>query len=307
MPYKSILTVMVGPLKDLFHRMVKQSRGELPDYYTQEIDVTIRSKIILHYYNGYACVSKEDWRKHCQRELDPTLFYEFDFNEYLLKRSTEEFLSALQILLLIHLENARFDFPSNQRLQSFIGVINKLFQIEKVGYEISIAPNSYKTDVPILIVPYESKYLCEETIQKTRILLYNLKFEGALNEFDKALDDLRFERYEDCIHKAGKAYESILKAILDKKTISYNKDDKIFALLIKVRDTLKLKDPSLNTLFERLWPVLEQGPNIIRNFEGIGHGQGTDIKKYEKSYANFVLHLTGTYIVFLLERFEECV
>jgi hypothetical protein len=212
----------------------------------------------------------------------------------------------LQILLLLHLEDSRLDFQIREKLNKFIGVLNKLFQIEKVGYEISIASVSNQTDVPILIVPFNSKYLYDETIQKTRILLYNLEFDGALNEFDKALDDLRFEKYEDCIHKAGKAYESILKAILDKKRISYSKDDKIFTLVAKVRDTLKLQDPSLNTLFEQLWPVLNQGPNVIRNFAGIGHGQGTDIKTYEKSYANFVLHLTGTYIVFLLERYEEC-
>ena len=116
---------------------------------------------------------------------------------------------------------------------------------------------------------------------------------------------MRVEKFEDCIHKSGKSYESTLKAILDKKNISYNKEDKIFSLVTKVRDACKLGDPSLNTLFERFWPVLEQGPNVIRNFEGIGHGQGANIKNYEKSYANFVLHLTGTYIVFLLERFEE--
>ena len=297
---------MVGPLKDLYHRIIKESRGELPDYYTQEIDATVRSKIILHYHNGLDDVSNEDWRLHCQRELDTMLIYESRLTEYLLKCSTEEFLSALQILLLIHLDRARYNVQIDGRLKKFIEIINKLFQIEKVGYQISIAPNSYQTDVPILIVPFESKYLYEETIQKTRILLYNLKFDGALDEFDKALDDLRFEKYEDCIHKAGKAYESLLKAILAKKRIPYNKEDKIFDLVSKVRDTLKLKDPSLNTLFERLWPVLEQGPNVIRNFEGIGHGQGTDIKSYEKSYANFVLHLSGTYIVFLLERYEEC-
>jgi hypothetical protein len=298
---------MVGPLKDLYHRVMKQSRGELPDYYTQEIDGKIRVKIILHYYNGYGVVSIDTWRTHCQRELDPSLVYEHQFHEYLSKCSDEEFLSALQILLLIHLEWSKGDYLNHEKLDQFIPVLNKLFQIEKVGYEVSIASDSLQTDVPILIVPFDSKYLYEETIQKTRILLYNLKFDGALNEFDKALDDLRFEKYEDCIHKSGKAYESILKAILDKKQIPYNKEDKIFTLVSKVRDSLKLNDPSLNTLFERLWPVLEQGPNVIRNFEGIGHGQGTDIKNYEKSYANFVLHLTGTYIVFLLERYEECV
>jgi len=191
------------------------------------------------------------------------------------------------------------------KLRQFINIINKIFQIEKVGYEISIIEGQTETDVPILVVPFESKYLHDETVQKTRILFHNYEFDGALNEFEKALDDLRFEKYEDCIHKLSKAYESTLKTILDKKTVSYSKDERIFSLVTKVRTALKLDDPSLNTLFERMWPVLEQGPNVIRNFEGIGHGQGTSIKNYEKSYADFVLHLTGTYIVFLLERYGE--
>jgi len=44
---------MVGPFKDLFHRKMKQSRGELPDYYTQNIENTVRTKILLYYLSDY--------------------------------------------------------------------------------------------------------------------------------------------------------------------------------------------------------------------------------------------------------------
>lgn len=300
---------MVGPLKDLFHRKMKQSRGELPDYYTNEISHALRLKIVLHYFDvhePYKQISMDTWRNYCQKELDPLLAYESQFFDYLNKCSDEEFLSALQILLLLHLNAVNGNFYASQSLEQFIGLLNKLFQIEKIGYEISVAPSSHQTDVPILIIPIDSKYLHEEVIQKTRALLYKLEFDGVLNEFDKALDDSRLEKYEDSIHKIGKAYESTLKTILDKKQIPYSKGEKIPVLLTKVREALKLTNPSLNTLFDQVWPVLNQGPNVIRNFEGIGHGQGSEIIKYEKSYVNFALHLAGSYIVFLLERYEEC-
>lgn len=293
---------MLGPFKDLY--TTKQSRGELPDYYTEKIERTVRTKILLYYLDDYGHILQDDtWRRYCNRELNTTACNESDFHDYLLTCDSEEFLSALQILFTAGLES--YDGNIRNGLMQFINKINKIFQIEKVGYEISIISNLNQTDVPILIVPVDSKYLYDETIQKTRVLLNNFEFDGALNEFDKALDDLRFEKFEDCIHKSGKSYESTLKTILDKKQISYNKEDNIFSLVTKVRDACKLGDPSLNTLFERFWSALGQGPNVIRNFEGIGHGQGANIKNYEKSYANFVLHLTGTYIVFLLERYEE--
>ncbi|MFA6226648.1 MAG: abortive infection family protein [Methanoregula sp.] len=285
---------------------MKQSRGELSEYYTDKVSIEIRSKIILHYTNIRPIISFDIWRQHCQRELNPQITYESPFREYLSKCSDEEFLSALQILLMIHLEQTRSSYEYVDSFKLAIEIINKIFKIEKVGFDISYVSDSHQTDVPILIIPIDSECLHDEVIQPTRTLLHKLEFGGVLNEFDNALDDLRFEKYEDCIHKAGKAYESTLKTILDKKQLPHTKGEKISALLSKVRDALKLKDPSLNTLFEHVWPVLNQGPNIIRNFEGIGHGQGADIKKYEESYANFVLHLAGTYIVFLLERDEKC-
>ena len=294
---------MVGPLKDLFHRNMKQSRGELPDYYTQKIERSVRLKILLH-YRDYQSIPLEEWRQHCQREIDPSLYNMDYFNEFYLTCPDEDFLSTLQILLTLFLHRCKSYPEMSFKLNDFLSKINKIFQIERVGYEISIISNPSDTDVPILIVPFDSKYLHEETVQKTRALLNNFEFDGALNEFDDALDDLRFDKYEDCIHKLNKAYESTLKTILDKKGLSYEKGEKIFSLVTKVKSTLKLED-SLNTLFERVWPLLDQGPNVIRNFEGIGHGQGSKIKTYEKSYANFVLHITGTYIVFLLERYEE--
>jgi hypothetical protein len=297
---------MVGPLKDLYHRIMKQSRGELPEYYSKQISSDVRQRILLHYASQDVSISTDIWRDNCQKQLYPNLATTSVFENFLTSCSDEEFLSALQILLMVHLEKANTLGYYHISLNSTIEMINKIFRIEKIGYELSYDPTS-KTDVPFLIIPIDSEYLHNEVIQPTRALLYNYKFDGVLNEFDNALDDLRHERYEDCIHKIGKSYESTLKTILDKKGIAHSKGDKIPTLVIKVRDALKLTDPSLNTLFEQLWTVLNQGPNVIRNFEGIGHGQGANIKKYEESYANFVLHLAGTYIVFLLERYDECV
>ena len=49
--------------------------------------------------------------------------------------------------------------------------------------------------------------------------------------------------------------------------------------------------------------VLKSLPTI-RNKLG-GHGQGLDPQKVHKSYAEFALHLCGSFIVFLIQRYEE--
>ena len=171
---------MLGPFKDLYHRKMKQSRGELPDYYTQKIEETVRLKILMHYFDDYGFIlSNDSWKRYCQRELNHKITDDSGFHKYLLTCDAEEFLSALQIIFIAGLES--YDSQVRYGLNQFIDKINKIFQIEKVGYEISIIPNTNQTDIPILIVPFDSKYLYDETIQKTRILLNNFEFDGALN------------------------------------------------------------------------------------------------------------------------------
>ena len=91
---------------------------------------------------------------------------------------------------------------------------NKIFSIHKIGFEIVLVGDD---ELPFMIIPFDSKFQLNEIVLKPRTLLFNNKFNGALDEFDRALDNYRLEKYSECIHIANKAYESTLKTILDKK------------------------------------------------------------------------------------------
>lgn len=307
---------MLGPIKDLFFRRMKSLNGELPDYYTYELSQTIRHKIIgtildhRYYKEGFATLMSAYDEVHefiimLEREFGKNLSNEYDaykkIQDFLFKCSTDEFLTSIEVLVTLKHNNMN-RFGDNS-LFSFIQKVNEIFKIDKIGYEIVPAGLDR---LPFIIIPYNSQYLHLETIKKPLSLMHDEDFKGALNEFEEALDEYRKEQYKDAIHKANKSYESTLKTILDLQKVAYDEArDKIPQLVLKIKNNANIIDSNLQSTFDSFWSVLQNGPPTIRNQPGIGHGQGLDIKDIEKSYADFVLRLTGTYIVFLIERYKE--
>ncbi|WP_319580052.1 abortive infection family protein [uncultured Methanospirillum sp.] len=302
---------IIGPLKNLFFNRVARLNGEVPDYYIHEINEGQRFsvvRLIQEYsisYSGYGSPYDEldEWRYTFERELGKSIGYrKSDFLEYLKKCDLSEFLSAIELLILVKLNHASVNPDEISDLKDLIEKINRIFNIHKIGFEIVLVGDD---ELPFMIIPFESKFQLNETVLKPRTLLFNNNFNGALDEFDRALDNYRLEKYSECIHIANKAYESTLKTILDKKGIGYTKNDtipKLVTLIIERTDLLKV---STQEIFIDLDKCLKNGPNVIRNLAGIGHGQGEKIKKVEQSYAKFVINMVGSIIVFLIERYEE--
>jgi|GEM_PF-4926908 len=301
---------MLGPFKNLFSRRLAKLQGKVPDYYNHEINGRQRYSIfsIVYEYEekpgklDYNYNEIREWKLLFEREFGKSVGFRDDkLIEYLSQCKLDEFLSALELLIIVKINHAKQNGEKWQRLSEFITKINKYFNIEKIGFEIVYVGDE---ELPLMIFPFESKFQFSETIQKPRSLLFNNQFSGALDEFDRALDDFRLGKFEDCIHKANKAYESTLKTILEKKGIGYKETDQIPALVKEVFKT-DLIIKNAQTVFEGLNGLFNNGPNVIRNLEGIGHGQGEEIKKIEQSYAKFVINIVGSITVFLVERYEE--
>jgi len=322
---------MTGPIKDLFHRRMKSLKGEIPDYYNYDLDNKIRHKIIGTILDCHFCINAEpafrrpgydefnDFVVSLERTFGRNISVKYDvidkIQDFMFHCSVDKFLSAIEILVTLkfnnmhrvyyrdHIENYTYKESNKETLSSLINTINEIFKIEKVGYEIIPAGLD---KLPFIVVPFNSKYLYLETTKKPMSLMHNEDFKGALNEFEEALDEYRKGEYKDAILKATKSYESTLKTILDLKlpSPSYSNSDNIPKLVDKIKDDAEIIDPNLQTVFDSFWSVIKNGPPNIRNLVG-AHGQGLDIKKVEKSYADFVLRLSGTYIVFLIERFQE--
>lgn len=211
-------------------------------------------------------------------------------NSWLIRCSTIDFLRSIEIFLNIRQnDNTQGSFD---RLQQATQEINDIFDIDRIGYEI----------IESKIIRRDSKYLHKEAIKQTISLLQSHSFKGPLEEFDKALSNYLEKDYKGAISEANKAYESTMKSILTKLGVVYNPSDTASALIKKFYDNdliFSHTESFTNNLNEIL-----KGLPTIRNRQG-GHGQGLDPQEVDKSYAEFALHLCGSFIVFLISRYEE--
>lgn len=297
--------------ENLFFRRKKKLEGKEPEYYSYEIPEETRWRI-RHILLPDLLSNDE------VRELVKKLAKEFGratispdhasaedkLEKFIINSPPEELLTFIELLLSLKIHNAQgYNYGEiMQQNHDIITQINKAFKLDKIGYEI--VPVGLE-DLRYIIVPINSKYLYIETTKKTLTLLHDVEFKGPLQEFESALDEYRNEKYDNTLIKANKAFESTLKAILTKKPISFDeKNDKIPTLIKKLFDDGFL-EPVLKNAFDKLISILESSLPTIRNQAGAAHGQGLDIKNIEKSYAEFALHLAGTYIVFLIERYKE--
>lgn len=304
-----------GLFENVFFRRKKRLGGKEKDYYSYKIPEETRWRIV-HIVLLENRLSDSELRNLLQKLAKefgrPTISSEIrdknKIQDFILNSPEEELLTSIELLIALKnqdiLNRYYYDrHTSAQKMQDIIIQINKAFKLDKIGYEI--VPVGLE-DLHYLIVPIDSKYLYTETIKKTLTLLHDVNFKGSLQEFESALDEYRNEKYDNAILKANKAFESTLKAVLTKKRIAFDeKEDKITMLILKLFESPQFIDPALKDAFNKVRGILESGLPTIRNQPGVAHGQGLDPKSIEKSYAEIALHLAGTYIVFLIERYRE--
>lgn len=148
----------------------------------------------------------------------------------------------------------------------------------------------------------DNPHLHKEIIDRTFELTTKHAFAGAQNDYSEARGHYSKGEFADAIFKSGKAYESALKAILDKMGVTYKKETA--AALAKLAIDNGLISSRLQTFISALNSMMTQGPNTLRNQAGVGHGSA-DLVGPEASLASLVLNLTGSLIVFLVEEWER--
>lgn len=148
-----------------------------------------------------------------------------------------------------------------------------------------------------------SEFLSKQVIQETRSLLEKVGFEGALEEFNDA-----YQKYIDgdirgSITSAASSFESTMKSILIKENKPLSETATARNLIRKLQDEGYIY-PFLEN-FENAFVNTLQGLSTIRNKLSMAHGMGIDAKKVENSYAEFALHLAGSFNLFLIKRYLE--
>ena len=170
--------------------------------------------------------------------------------------------------------------------EKFVKDLNDIFRINRVGYEI-------KNEIVIRI---DSKYLHREVVKKSLNSLLEEGFEAPLKDFEKALEKYSKGDYDGTITSANSAFEGTMKSILGVKTGDATN-------LITKLISNGLIPPYFENMGIQIKNIFQALPSM-RNIDSDAHGE-KDHKETQRSYSEFALHLSGSYIVFLIERYKE--
>ncbi len=148
-----------------------------------------------------------------------------------------------------------------------------------------------------------SEFLSREVVEETRSLLKTVGFEGPLAEFNRAFErDLDGDN-EGAVTAAHSSFESALKSILEKEKVDYPKHATAKDLLDILKDRGYIY-PFLDDFVNSFYNLLT-GLSTIRNKIGDAHGSGISLRKIMSSYAEFAIHLAGSFNLFLVKRYIE--
>ena len=226
--------------------------------------------------------------------------YEDAIFDFLVK--TKDYQKALDIIELLYRyfsyllkEKYKYNDTHTEMINDAIAELNERFKENAIGY-------SFESDKAIKI---DSKFIHSEIVKPTLKILNNSMYQGANEEFLKAHEHYRHNRYKECLNECLKSFESIMKTICDKHNWTYDQND-TSKKLIKICFDNNLIPIYLQTQFSSLQQLFESGIPTIRN-KNSGHGQGVQPIQVTDDIASYMLHLTATNLLFLAEHEQKLV
>lgn len=298
-----------------FHQRQKELRGEVSDVFSynalppeliiQLVHVfreTIGSK---EEYDKDYCMVRPTYRRMVnllRKELavftlpHRTSFLEnpFDeFYEFLLKEPNVDLkLTAVELGCRV-IDNmvSEFDYRNDMESAAFaaaaIDEVNARFRMHGVGYE-------YRGE----IVRIDSEFIHAEAVKPVLSLLRGEQFAGAEDEFRKAFEHYRKGHLKEALAEAAKSLESTMKTICTIRGWAFAPNDTAKNLIdICIREGL-IPQYWLSH-FNGLRSTLEGGVPTARNRTS-GHGQGAAVQSVPDYLVSYVLHLTASTILFLV-------
>ena len=184
-------------------------------------------------------------------------------------------------------------FGISQKPTDAINELNHRFREHGIGYQYENGQ----------IIRVDSYFIHAEAVIPALTLISDEGFIGAEQEFRSAHKYYRNQEYEASIVEALKAFESTMKTICDKFSWAYDKTATASKLIEIILKREELVPSYLQNHFSGLRQVLEAGVPTVRNKEA-GHGQGTEIRGVPEYLASYILHLTASNIVFLVEAYK---
>jgi hypothetical protein len=302
---------------NIFSKRQAKLRGEMPDVYTySEVPQTLRVQMVhilmdlLHGNQGenlgrpsvgrsYEWICAALCREYGLFRLNGREYERRDppnelFSFVLEAKNHEHVLDAIELSARYadrltrsweYLSSDKFD----SRVDNAIEELNDRFKEHGVGYQFEDGE----------LVRVDSDLLHAEAVKPALTLLRTKRYAGPREEFLRAHEHYRHGRHEESLTEALKAFESTMKAICDSKKWPYDKGATA-KKLVDVCLKNALVDQFWQTHFSHLEGTLQNGIATARNKLG-GHGQGSQPRTVPREIVSYVLHMTASTIVFLIE------
>jgi uncharacterized protein DUF7014/AbiJ-like protein len=217
--------------------------------------------------------------------------------EFLLNdKDHERVLDVVEISFryLGFLRQRNFDWQrrvSDEDYDNAMSELNARFNEHGIGYQFESGE----------MIRVDSQLIHAEVVKPALALLTAPEYEGANAEFLKAFEHYRKGETKDVLSEGLKAFESTMKAICTKRKWAFKPTDTAKEL-IEVCLKNGLIPPMMQSHFSGLRASLESGVPTMRNrTPGSGHGQGPTVVNVPPHIASYMLHLTATTILFLIE------
>lgn len=197
---------------------------------------------------------------------------------------------------IVQLTYLQFSFYITRRRDQYkkaIDELNHRFREHGAGYQ-------YESGKMIQV---DSQWIHSEVVKSALSMLSDPMYEGANEEFLRAHDHYRAERYKECLNDCLKAFESSIKAICETRGWTYNDGDTI-SHLIRIIFDKELIPAFMQSHFSGLRSTLEAGVPTLRN-KLSGHGQGSKEVTVPEYMAAYALHLTASNILLLAKANDE--
>jgi hypothetical protein len=185
------------------------------------------------------------------------------------------------------------DIKLSQTADEAINELNYRFREHGIGYQYNNGQ----------IIRIDSSFLHSEAVVPALTLISSEGFVGAEQEFRSAHEHYRNQEYKAAIVDAQKAFESTMKTICEKFGWDCNHEGDTAAILINTVLNNELIPRYLQSHLSGLKKVLASGVPTVRNKEA-GHGQGAEPVNVPEYLAAYVLHLTASNIVLLVEAYK---
>lgn len=308
---------------DWFHKRQKRLRGEYPDVYQyKELPEKLKIQLIHVWdetigrdpsiYNRYPNQVEKDTREileYIHRILTKELgvfdlpspndestsnFFIRIANYFLNEVEADMSLSVIEVMMLA-IRTFHENYPRKFNLHEVIAEINQRFRENGVGYQYENGQ----------IIRVDSEFIHTEAVKPALQLLSNPIYKGAQEEFLKAHEHYRHERYSEALIDCLKAYESTLKIILSKNNWEYNPNATADELTRRIMES-GLVPKFWQQHFKSLKNTLTSGVPTARN-KLAGHGAANEVREIPDYLVSYIIHMTASTIVFLIKADEALV